>query len=97
MKTDNRQPSYNFTKKIYLDFLKQNNLYQSKKIFFYENNIEKMSNWSNSDFKKTLNWYNKIRKLNKTKVKNIHLEEMDKWNYDKNNFIVTKEDQSLLE
>ena len=66
MKTNNRLPSYNFTKKIYLDFLKQNNLYQSKKIFFYENNIEKMSNWSNSDFKKTLNWYNKIRKLNKT-------------------------------
>ena len=78
MKTNNRLPSYNFTKKIYLDFLKQNNLYQSKKIFFYENNIEKMSNWSNSDFKKTLNWYNKIRKLNKTKVKNIHLEEIDK-------------------
>ena len=88
MKTDNRQPSYNFTKKIYLDFLKQNNLYQSKKIFFYENNIEKMSNWSNSDFKKTLNWYNKIRKLNKTKVKNIHLEEMDKWNYDKKKGII---------
>ena len=88
MKTDNRQPSYNFTKKIYLDFLKQNNLYKSKKIFFYENNIEKMSNWSNSDFKKTLNWYNKIRKLNKTKVKNIHLEEMDKWNYDKKKGII---------
>ena len=88
MKTNNRLPSYNFTKKIYLDFLKQNNLYQSKKIFFYENNIEKMSNWSNSDFKKTLNWYNKIRKLNKTKVKNIHLEEMDKWNYDKKKGII---------
>ena len=69
MKINNSISNYSSTKKIYLDFLKKNNLYQSKKIFFYENNIEKMFNWSNSDFKKTLSWYNKIRKLNKTKVK----------------------------
>ena len=56
--------NYNTTFKNYLDFLKKNKLYERKKIFFYENNIEKMSNWSNSNFAKTLNWYHKIRKSN---------------------------------
>ena len=88
MKTNNRLPSYNFTKKIYLDFLKQNNLYQSKKIFFYENNVEKMANWTNVDFKKTLKWYDTIRKNNKAKVELIHLEKMEKWKYDKKKGVI---------
>ena len=53
-------------------------------IFFYiENTIEKMKNWTNIDFKKTVKWYEKIRKLNKAKVTNIHLEKMKKWTYNK--------------
>ena len=86
---NNNTLDYNLTKKIYLDFLKENNLYQAKKIFFYENNIEKMANWSNSNFKKTLNWYNKIRKSNKTKVRTIHLEKMKKWNYNKKKGVIS--------
>ena len=42
-----------------------------------------MSNWTNIDFKKTIKWYEKIRKSNKAKVKNVHLEKMKKWTYDK--------------
>ena len=52
---------FDTTLKNYLNFLKKNKLYEKKKIFFYENNIEKMSNWSNSNFAETLNWYQKIR------------------------------------
>ena len=37
-----------------------------------------MDNWTNVDFKKTIRWYEKIRKLNKAKVKNIHLEKNEK-------------------
>ena len=42
-----------------------------------------MKNWTNIDFKKTVKWYEKIRKLNKAKVTNIHLEKMKKWTYNK--------------
>ena len=69
--------------KRYINFLKKNNLYNKKKKFFYENNIEKMSNWTNSDFSKVLQWYNKIRNNTKATVKTIHLEKMKKWTYDK--------------
>ena len=37
-----------------------------------------MRNWTNVDFKKTINWYEKIRKSNKAKVSNVHLEKMKK-------------------
>jgi oxidase EvaA len=76
-------------KKRYIDFLKKNNLYQIKKIFFYENNVEKMSNWTNYNFKKTLYWYLKIKSKNKTKVKSIHLEKMKKWTYNKHKGVIT--------
>ena len=81
--------NYETTLKNYLNFLKKNKLYEKKKIFFYENNIEKMSNWSNSNFAKTLNWYHKIRKSNKAKVKTIHLEEMKLWNYNKKKGVIS--------
>ena len=48
-----------------------------------ENTIEKMQNWTNVDFKKTIKWYDKIRKLNKAKITNIHLEKMKNWTYNK--------------
>ena len=44
--------SYQKTLENYIYFLKKNKLYQSRKKFFYENNIEKMFNWTNVDFKK---------------------------------------------
>jgi oxidase EvaA len=84
----NKKINFQNAKKKYFHFLKENRIFQSKKTFFYENNVEKMSNWTGSDFKKVLNWYEKIRKKNKAKVKTIHLEKMKKWNYNKKKGII---------
>ena len=46
--------TYQDALKNYIHFLKKNKIYQNKKNIFYENNIEKMFNWTNVDFKKTL-------------------------------------------
>ena len=70
-------------KKEYLGFLIKKKIFKKKNIFFYENTIEKMRNWTNVDFKKTINWYEKIRKSNKAKVSSVHLEKMKKWTYDR--------------
>tara|TARA_B100001123_G_C15336108_1_gene1032873 strand:+ start:2259 stop:3020 length:762 start_codon:yes stop_codon:yes gene_type:complete len=72
----------------YISFLKKNKLYSEKRKFFYENNIEKMSNWTNVDFRKTLRWYNKIRVSNKAVVRTIHLEKMKKWTYDRKKGVI---------
>ena len=77
-----RYSTYQDTLKNYIYFLKKNKLYQKRKKFFYENNIEKMFNWTNVDFKKTLRWYNKVKNSNKAIVKTVHLEKMKKWIYD---------------
>ena len=74
---------FNSTLKTYIIFLKRNRLYDRKKIFFYENNIEKLKNWTNLDFRKNVEWYKKIKKNNKAVVQNVHLEKMKKWTYDK--------------
>ena len=58
-----KQLDYNLTLKTYISFLKKNSLYDHKKIFFYENNIEKLKNWTNLDFKKNIQWYKKIKKI----------------------------------
>ena len=86
MKT--KKQNFNDTKIKYINFLKKNNIYQVKKIFFYENNVEKMFNWTNVDFKKKLRWYESIRKKNKTEVKTIPLEEMKNWKYDKKKGVI---------
>ena len=80
--------SYKDTLINYILFLKKNNLYQERKKFFYENNIEKMFNWKYVDFKRTLAWYNKIKNSNKAIVKTIHLEKMKKWTYDKKKGVI---------
>ena len=85
-----KNPNFKDSKKNYIDFLKKNKIYQSKKIFFYENNVEKMANWTNVDFKKTLKWYDTIRKNNKAKVELIHLEKMKKWKYNKKKGIIER-------
>ena len=36
-----------------------------------------------ANFKKKLSWYNKIKKQNKAKVEDVHIEQMKNWNYDK--------------
>ena len=70
-------------KKDYIQFLKKNEIFKKSNIFFYENTIEKMKNWTKIDFKKTIKWYEKIRKSNKAKISTIHLEKMKKWTYNK--------------
>lgn len=77
------QKKFNETKNEYFLFLKKKKLFKKPNIFFYENTVEKMSNWSNIDFKKTIGWYEKIRKTNKAKITRVHLEKMKKWTYDK--------------
>ena len=74
----NYTPNFNQALNDYLSFLKKKNIYKVKNRFFYENNVEKLNNWNHSDFKKTLKWYQNIRKKNKTKVKTIHLEDPSK-------------------
>ena len=75
--------NYKSTLKTYISFLKKSFLYDHKKIFFYENNIEKLKNWTNLDFRKNIEWYKKIKKNNKAIVQDVHLEKMKKWTYDK--------------
>jgi dTDP-4-dehydro-6-deoxy-alpha-D-glucopyranose 2,3-dehydratase len=82
------QKNFETSLKKYVLFLKKHKLYQSKKKFFYENNIEKMSNWTNANFSKTLGWYNKIRISTKATVKTVHLEKMKKWIYDKKKGVI---------
>lgn len=79
------QNNFDKTKKEYILFLKKKKLFKKSNIFFYENTVEKMRNWINTDFNKTIDWYKKIRKSNKAKVTNIHLENMKNWTYDKKN------------
>jgi hypothetical protein len=50
------------TLKNYINYLKKNKLFKRKQLFFYENNIEKIENWTNSDFKSKLLWYHQIKK-----------------------------------
>jgi oxidase EvaA len=80
---------YESVLKTYITFLKKNKLYDIKKKFFYENNIEKFQNWSNGNFKQKISWYKKIKKNNKSKVKDIHIEKMKNWTYDKNSGVIS--------
>jgi dTDP-4-dehydro-6-deoxy-alpha-D-glucopyranose 2,3-dehydratase len=75
---------YNFyseTLDDYIKFLKKKKIYKKNKIFFYENSVEKLCNWTNIEFKKSLNWFQNIKKKNKAIIKNIHLEKMNRWEY----------------
>ena len=80
----------------YISYLKKKKLYNKTRRIFYENNIEKLNNWSNSDFEKLLDWYHKIRRLDKTKVKTIHLEKMKKWKYNKNTGVISHESKQFF-
>ena len=74
---------YTSVLKTYLSFLKKNKLYDNKKKFFYENNIEKFQNWTDANFKKKVSWYKKIKKENKSKVVDIHIEKMKNWTFNR--------------
>ena len=67
----------------YLNYLKKNKIFYKKNQILYENTIEKLYNWKNSDIKNIINWYQNVRKIEKSVVKNIHLEKLNKWSYNK--------------
>ena len=67
----------------YLIYLKKKKIFYKNNQIQYENTIEKLHNWKNSDIKKIISWYQYVRKTDKSAVKNIHLEKLDKWNYNK--------------
>ena len=70
----------------YLNYLKKNKIFYKKNQILYENTIEKLYNWKNSDIKNIINWYQNVRKIEKSVVKNIHLEKLNKWSYNKKFF-----------
>ena len=80
---NNYQNDFNKMKEDYFLFLKKKKIFKKSKLFLYENNVEKMNNWSNVNFKETIRWYENVRKSNKAKITNVHLEKMKKWTYDK--------------
>ena len=88
MKFKKNNNNYHKTLNDYVTFLKKKKVYNAKNRFFYENNIEKLSNWTGSDFIKTSRWFQNIRKKNKAKVKTIHLEKMKHWTYDKKRGVI---------
>ena len=73
----------------YLNYLKKNKIFYKKNQILYENTIEKLYNWKNSDIDKIINWYQNVRKIDKRVVKNIHLEKLNKRHYNKKKGIIT--------
>ena len=92
----NYYESYKITFNDYIKFLKKKKIYKKKKIFFYENNVEKLFNWTNINFKKSLYWFYKIKKKNKASVKTIHLEKMNKWEYNKKKGIMSHKSKEFF-
>ena len=80
----------------YLSYLKKKNFFYKKNQILYENTIEKLYNWTNSDIKKIINWYQNVRKIDKSVVKNIHLEKLQKWNYNKKKGIITHKSKKFF-
>ena len=80
----------------YLIYLKKKKIFYKKNQIQYENTIEKLHNWKNSDIKKIISWYQYVRKIDKSVVKNIHLEKLNKWNYNKKKGIITHQSKKFF-
>ena len=80
----------------YLNYLKSKKIYYKKNQILYENTVEKLHNWKNSDINKIVNWYQNVRKIDKSLVKNIHLEKLNKWNYNKKKGIITHKSKKFF-
>ena len=61
-----KKTSFDYQKTLnnYIEFLKLLKIYKKKNEIFYENNIEKLNNWKNTNFKNNLKWYQNIKKTN---------------------------------
>ena len=82
--------------KDYLSYLKKKKIFYKKNQIFYENTIEKLYNWKNTDIKKILSWYQLVRKIDKSKVKNVHLTKLNKWNYNKKKGIISHKSKKFF-
>ena len=76
-----KKTSFDYQKTLsnYIKFLKALKIYKKKNEIFYENNIEKLNNWKNTNFKNNLKWYQNIKETNLAKVKTISLNQMNNW------------------
>jgi len=68
--------------KTYIEFLKKNKNFIKKDINKYEFNIEKLNNWTGSNFTKNLKWFNDQKKGCKAIISFKHLKNLEKWKYD---------------
>ena len=75
--------NYQFMLDDYITYLKKKKFFVKKNQIFYENTIEKIHNWKNTDIKKIIKWYENIRKIDKSKVYSVHLEKLNRWNFNK--------------
>lgn len=66
----------------YIYFLKKNNLYKKEKRVTYEFNLEKIKNWTNSDFKTNLKWFENQKKNCNAKISFKHIKKLNHWKYD---------------
>jgi len=80
----------------YLNYLKKKKIFYKKNQILYENTIEKLYNWKNSDIKKIINWYQSVRKIENSVVENIHLEKLNKWNYNKKKGVITHKSKKFF-
>ncbi len=75
--------NFSLTLNSYINLLKTKKIYRKSDHFKYEFAIEKICNWTNSNFKNNYKWYQEQKKLCKAKITFKHLENLNKWVYNK--------------
>ena len=70
--------------KLYKEFLKKNNLYNSQKIISYEFTLEKQKNWTQNKFKNAFFWYKETKRINKSQIYFKNLDKLNGWKFKKN-------------
>ncbi len=83
--------NFSLTLNDYINFLKAKKIYRKSNHLKYEFAIEKMCNWKNSNFVNNYKWYREQKNLCKAKLSYKHLENLDKWIYNKSQGIIHHE------
>ena len=68
--------------KDYIQFLKDKKIFNNKDIIKYEFNIEKLNNWTKSNFKNNLKWLKNQKKNCKATISYKHINNLKNWEYD---------------
>tara|TARA_B100002051_G_C16685457_1_gene612342 strand:+ start:644 stop:1405 length:762 start_codon:yes stop_codon:yes gene_type:complete len=87
---------YQYMLEDYIGYLKNKKIFKKKNQISYEVNIERLNNWKNSDINKIIKWYENVRKIDSSKVTNIHLEKLIKWSYNKQKGIITHKSKKFF-